>query len=149
MHNMDEDPEVRPEFETMKTEVIRSLVSRFEKFSTWKALVRAFNFLRRFCRMKEENIGHSITELKETEKFLIKRTQEDYFINEIHCLQHGKSVSSQNTSGLETLNPFLDFDGIKRVGGRLREAPIGFEQQHPILVPKKSHLALLLVRHYH
>lgn len=35
------------------------------------------------------------------------------------------------------------------VGGRLSQAPIRNSAKHPILVPNKSHLAILLINHYH
>ena len=47
----------------------------------------------------------------------------------------------------------LDEEGFLRVGGRLRHIKVEFDDTrsvtHPIIIPKKHHVALLLVRHYH
>lgn len=47
--------------------------------------------------------------------------------------------------------PYLDERGVLREVGRLGQAKQNFSpvKIHPIIVPKKSHLANLLVRHYH
>ena len=49
----------------------------------------------------------------------------------------------------EDLDPFVDSDGIVRVGGRLRRARLEYGEKHPALLPKSHHLANLVVRHYH
>lgn len=37
---------------------------------------------------------------------------------------------------------------LLRVGGRLKRAKFGTNMQNPIIVPKSSHIAVLLVRHH-
>ncbi|KAI4892094.1 hypothetical protein NFI96_003231 [Prochilodus magdalenae] len=64
------------------------------------------------------------------------------------CLQRSVNVIPKS-SPLRKLNPFVDADGLLRVGGRITLADIPLEEKHPIIVPKKHHIATLLVRHYH
>uniref|UniRef100_A0A182RY90 Integrase zinc-binding domain-containing protein n=1 Tax=Anopheles funestus TaxID=62324 RepID=A0A182RY90_ANOFN len=52
------------------------------------------------------------------------------------------------SSKLRTLCPILQ-DGLLRVGGRLRNAPISFDRKHPIILPALHPLTLMIVRHYH
>ena len=52
-------------------------------------------------------------------------------------------------SPLYQLDPFVDSDGIVRVGGRLRRAQLEYGEKHPALLPKNNHVANLVVRHYH
>ena len=52
-------------------------------------------------------------------------------------------------SNLAGLDPFLDQDGVLRVGGRLNRSSLTFEEKHPILLPKKHHVSQLIIRHYH
>jgi hypothetical protein len=47
------------------------------------------------------------------------------------------------------LDPFLDKNGVLRVGGRIHRSDLGFEEKHPIILPKKHHVSELLIRHYH
>ncbi|XP_042586327.1 uncharacterized protein LOC122138311 [Cyprinus carpio] len=66
---------------------------------------------------------------------------------EVAELIQGKEI--QKKSGLRTLNPFIDRDGLLRVGGRLKHAPIEQGEKHPVIIPGKSHIALLITRHFH
>lgn len=47
------------------------------------------------------------------------------------------------------MSPFLDDDGILRVGGRLHRASIDENMKHPILIPHKSHFTNLLIAEAH
>jgi len=59
------------------------------------------------------------------------------------------------------LSPFLDKNGILRVGGRIQQAELSFSNRHPILLPKYhsrptnpeqkifGHFSSSVVRHYH
>ncbi len=53
------------------------------------------------------------------------------------------------TSSLYKLDPFLDNDGLVRIGGRLHKATMPFEEKHPVIIPKNSHITTLLIQHYH
>ena len=55
----------------------------------------------------------------------------------------------KTTSSLYKLDPFLDGEGLLRVGGRLRKATMSFEEKHPVIISKNSHITTLLIRHYH
>lgn len=45
------------------------------------------------------------------------------------------------------LNPYLDDDGMIRVGGRLRRTTLPDKETHPLLLPGNHHVTKLLVRH--
>lgn len=47
------------------------------------------------------------------------------------------------------MNPFIDDNGILRVGGRLNNASINYDQKFPILLPAKIHFTQLLIRSEH
>uniref|UniRef100_A0A2S2PGT2 Integrase catalytic domain-containing protein n=1 Tax=Schizaphis graminum TaxID=13262 RepID=A0A2S2PGT2_SCHGA len=50
---------------------------------------------------------------------------------------------------LARLSPFLDSVGVVRVGGRMQNSNWSERRKHPMLIPKESHLAVLIVRHWH
>ena len=52
-------------------------------------------------------------------------------------------------SPLVKLSPFLDDHRILRVGGCLKCASIPLQEKHPIIIPKNSHIAVLIIRHCH
>ncbi|XP_077287686.1 uncharacterized protein LOC143912277 [Arctopsyche grandis] len=67
-------------------------------------------------------------------------------IKECSLLESGRPVP---INPIGVLKPFLDQDGLIRVGGRLSHAGLRFEKTHPVLVPSISHLAELLIRATH
>ena len=46
-------------------------------------------------------------------------------------------------------NPFLDGNGILRAKGRLRHAPIHWNQKYPIIIDIKDHVTQLIVQNAH
>lgn len=78
----------------------------------------------------------------------IKIEQNSFYQNEISALQR-KSIDSIRNSPLSNLTPFLDEDEILRVGGRIDNAELTFEEKHPIILPEKSRLAHLLILDTH
>ena len=54
-------------------------------------------------------------------------------------------------SGLLTLSPFLDDEGVLRVGGRLgMSKSIPYDRRHPIILPgAEEEVIQSLIRHYH
>ena len=64
--------------------------------------------------------------------------------NSIHELK-------EKSTGLLSLSPFLDEDGIMRVGGRLgKSKTIPYDHKHPIIMPSPDEeVTQALIRHYH
>jgi hypothetical protein len=77
----------------------------------------------------------------------VKNIQQQYFPAELHNLQQQKELLT--SSKLLQLHPFLDKDGVIRVGGRLSHAKISSDARNPILIPKSSHLTSLLIMSTH
>ncbi|GFW06538.1 retrovirus-related Pol polyprotein from transposon 297 [Trichonephila clavipes] len=67
-------------------------------------------------------------EIKRSTEFLAKIAQLSEFKAEIDALKKGKGVSK--TSKLKALHPFLDENSLLRVGGRLSNADLPFEQRN-------------------
>lgn len=78
---------------------------------------------------------------------LLRVTQTECFHNEIQHLNQSKQLSSK--SKILSLTPFLDQDGLLRVGGRLALSKFNYNKKHPILLPKSHHLTTLILRHEH
>ena len=49
-------------------------------------------------------------------------------------------------SSLYKLDPFLDEDGILRVGGGLRRANLSYKVKYPVIMPKAGHVSILKSR---
>ena len=52
-------------------------------------------------------------------------------------------------SPIRRLDPFIDENGILRIGGRIRHADLPFYEKHPLILPKKGHITELVIRHHH
>ena len=97
-------------------------------------------------------------DLQEAEKEIIRGLQREEFENEISLVHRiGAEVPQDQTqlttmkkaNSLYKMDPFLDKDGILRVGGRLKYADLSEADKHPIVLPKKGHVTSLVIAHYH
>lgn len=86
-------------------------------------------------------------ELQKAMNILIKLHQQEAFACELHHLQQNKPINSH--SKILSLNPIIDQDGLLRVGGRLRNAPLSYSQKHPIILSSHSTLTDLIILHQH
>ncbi|XP_033231518.1 uncharacterized protein LOC117182531, partial [Belonocnema kinseyi] len=58
--------------------------------------------------------------------------------------------SNKNFKGnLTALAPFLDVEGILRVGGRLSQSDLSYSRKHPILLPQSHMVTNLIIREKH
>lgn len=90
----------------------------------------------------------SIEEIKHARIIIIKGIQKKSFYREIQDLNKLKNVNA--SSKLFRLCPFIDDDGLIRVGGRLKNAAsIDVYQRHPIVLPAYNHFTSLLFKHEH
>ncbi|GFY36037.1 integrase catalytic domain-containing protein [Trichonephila clavipes] len=125
------------------------LLSRSNKFLT---IVRVLSFLYRFLfniRNPTNKKTGPLTsdEMKEAEIYLMKQVQLSSFYKEIRAMQNGDDIC--NKSKILNLSPFLDDKGIIRVGGRLKHSRLPYLSKHPILLPAKRKLTIIIVKYYH
>lgn len=82
-------------------------------------------------------------EIANTEKIIIKVVQVEAFNAELKCLEDKLSVPKN--SQLLRLDPFIDEEGILRVGGRIHMAALPENEKHPVILPQNYHLTKLFV----
>ncbi|XP_054721417.1 uncharacterized protein LOC129231194 [Uloborus diversus] len=129
---------------------ILELLHKFSSLSKLKRVTAyCFRFIYNCKRSKEKrNLGLlSSQELDHALKFWIKQVQQQNFHPEIYCLKHSRTLPTK--SKILSLNPFLDDDGLLRVGGRLRHANLPENQKYPVLLPKRSFFTDLLISSLH
>lgn len=102
---------------------------------------------RKSMGLDSNNEAFSLEELENAEKAIIIQLQSQFFDDEIKLLKSDKRLKKSNQ--LMKLSPFLDSDDIMRVGGRLSRADIPYSAQHQILLPGKSAITRLMVKHFH
>lgn len=98
------------------------------------------------CEHKPVNVE----ELNAAEQEIGRRTQEKAFKEEIrklknknanHEVQRGDDSRSRiqgtkGTSSLYRLDPFLDRRNLMRIGGRIKQASVSEDIQHPVVLPR-------------
>lgn len=155
------DKEIRPEIKTLTTSVTESHLSvgRFEKYSSWttacKAIAKLIHVVASFKQKSGGQKGwKSLTEpinmeeLTQAKDVIIQSVQHDAYKEQLSKIKEGKKINSKSDT-LKKLNPFVDKDGLLRVGGRLSSADLTENEKHPLIIPSSSHIATLLVRHFH
>ena len=105
----------------------------------------------------------TLQELEEAEKSILKSVQYEHFHEELQTLQalnltgevtdrtqtRVRNRTLKRSSSLYKLDPYLDDDGLIRVGGRIQRANVPTDVKHPVIVPRKDHVTELLIRHHH
>ncbi|XP_076301681.1 uncharacterized protein LOC143219696 [Lasioglossum baleicum] len=123
------------------------------RFSSWAKLIRITAYIFKFIHalrarkntsspISSNGSTVSVDECSEARIFWIKSIQREQFPTELEALTHGRSVSTK--SSIISLNPFIDSDGVLRVGGRLHKAQIPVAQKHPVLLASHSLVDLII-----
>ncbi|UYV60129.1 ASAP1 [Cordylochernes scorpioides] len=86
-------------------------------------------------------------ELTKAIQVLVKSIQQVEFCTEIKLLKSNKQLPMSNK--LTSLNPFLDTQGLLRVGGRLEYSYLNENQKLPLLLPKNHHITNLIIDDIH
>lgn len=160
--NPDSDVELRPKVTALSTKVSgeRLDTKRFERFSSWSRLTRAVARLLHVARSLHKPAhdaecvgwhyckkGITSAELTEAEHVIIKSVQCEVYAEEMTCFESKQDLPG--SSPLKKLHPVRDKEGLLRVGGRITHSNLPADETHPILIPGKHHLAVLLIRHHH
>ncbi|XP_028328030.1 uncharacterized protein LOC114478897 isoform X1 [Gouania willdenowi] len=155
------DSELRPEVTTCATILSKGKLgsARFERFSSWNVLLGAIAKLKHTAQSFKNSTEstcygwHKCSEhlsenqLNQAKITVICSVQRELYREEIKQIEQGAPL--KNSSPLSKLNPFIDTNGILRVGGRLKRAQLLSDETNPILIPSKHHLAQLIIRHFH
>ncbi|XP_039303397.1 uncharacterized protein LOC120357307 [Solenopsis invicta] len=127
----------------------------YNRHSTLVKLINIVAYMLRFientkCKNenKEAKLGKiTLQEKRKAKLKLIKLIQTEEYNEELNALQAKNKVSLK--SKLKTLHPFLDDEGVIRVGGRLQQASLPERTKHPIVIPAAHRFTTLVINHYH
>lgn len=142
----------------IKSAVICMNIVRFSqeilgKYCSFSRLLHVVAYCFRFadnCRQQKSNriIGPLlVTEIHKARDWIFKEVQRETFQQEIQALRKGQPVNKK--SSIVSLNPFIDQDGIIRVGGRIQQSELPTEQKHSIILPNKHKVTRLLIMQEH
>lgn len=156
----DRDADMRPQATSLGTTVsMRGLdASRFERFSCWTCLICVVAVLVHVTsnfhggRSVQDNDPFSLTRpsaehVVRAKAGIIRSVQCKAFSEELKCLDQGKHI--EILSPLRELDPWIDLNGLLKIGGRLGKAQWSQDESKPIIIPGNHHVAMLLIGHYH
>ncbi|XP_059047803.1 uncharacterized protein LOC131843205 [Achroia grisella] len=131
------------------TQIENNFSEIFTRFSTVTRLQRVIALCKRFGQIRINKFPKYVTaeELDNALKACILICQQEEFSKDIASIKDSKAVKQY--SNLRSLSPFLDKNGILRVGGRLRHANIPEEAKHQIILPDCHYLSKLIIANAH
>lgn len=88
----------------------------------------------------------STEELNHSLKCLVRLSQSESFCEKLEVLNENYNARVKR---LDSLTPFLDKDGIIRVGGHLQNSSYNFEKRHPIVLDSMHKFTVLLFKTDH
>lgn len=149
------------EIPEIKLKTVTSLVSNhvnetnqfISRFSTMRKLLHITAYILRF---KHNTLNRNQTRISgELSNFeidnalilIVKLIQVECFRSEIDILNRGNNLPKN--SKLLSLDPFLDENGLIRVGGRIGNSELAYQAKHPFIIPSKHHFTTLLIRDTH
>ncbi|XP_045541882.1 uncharacterized protein LOC123723347 [Papilio machaon] len=119
----------------------------WDRFSELQRMLRVLTYFRRVFSKNKSNKTLKVVEIQETLHKLLKIIQRREFETEYNALLKGGTVSKKGR--IAALDPFIDEEGLIRVGGRLSNSTLTYNQKHPIILPYKHHVTDLLIRDAH
>ncbi|XP_050551821.1 uncharacterized protein LOC118281518 [Spodoptera frugiperda] len=149
LHDESEIPEIKT---VMVTKLDNPSIIPFLKYSKLHNLKRDYAYaLRYFYNLRNPKARRfdslDLQELQNSFHLLCRKAQQESFPIEYDLLHKNKVISSK--SPILSLTPFMDTDGLIRVGGRLDASTLPFASKHPILLHSSHHLTKLIFEREH
>ena len=132
--------------------IVQHLLTILERISNFNKLKRVTAWILRFvnnCRRCPETCQPFLNtlELSTAENYWLKVVQQAVFQEEIVLLECGKLLSRK--SKLLSLHPFLDKQGLMRLGGIMCRSEMPYTKRHPVILPGSHTVTKLIVRTEH
>lgn len=86
-------------------------------------------------------------ELENAKLYWVKEIQQRAFPHEIKLISNQQQLPRSNP--LLHLTPWIDSQGLLRIGGRLQSAPLSTTSKHPLILPRNSVLTSLVISDAH
>ncbi|XP_011863524.1 PREDICTED: uncharacterized protein LOC105559655, partial [Vollenhovia emeryi] len=140
-------PELKQNICLVATVIDHSIL---EKYSSYSKLCRVIAHCLRFRPNSTYRGPLRPEEIDKAELRVIKLLQTSHFSDELKKLKDKHPYRGK----LSNLSPFIDQDGVLRVGGRLQSSNLTFSQKHPMLLPSRTYVTDQIIRetherHYH
>ena len=145
-------PEMKSSWTSLITHIDQALPDP-AKFSSWTKYKRVIAWMLRFINnsrsVVRDRVATPLTayEITQAEVIALRYAQAESFPQDLQALQDKKPLPQR--SQLHALCPKLGDDGLLRVGGRLRKAPVPEEMRHQIILDPTHDTVRLVMTHCH
>ncbi|XP_046480980.1 uncharacterized protein [Neodiprion pinetum] len=152
----EEAPETQtnpPRHSALSAHTIKASVwDLLERYSRLSKLLQVTATVKRAIRqLRREKIYETSVldtqELEEARIFWIKAIQNQFYGGVIKTLQDGLNVPTSDP--ISRLTPFVDQQGILRIGGRLKFSNLSDKEKQPAILPRTSRFTDLVVEDAH
>ena len=140
----DTDVEVKYSLKVNLTLSSVNMINSLKKTSSWKRVQRIMVVIMKYKetwlnlakkqKANTDDLNVDMNLLQKGETAVIRLNQRRAFQKQISALKNGKTISGQ--SNIYKLDPFLDNDGVLRVGGRINKANLDDQSKHPCYLKK-------------
>lgn len=122
-------------------------IRRFSSLDKAKRVLAVCLRFAKNCRGERMNGPITVREIRKATTALIRWAQSIDFAEEINQLSKGEEIHKK--SSILALNPFLDENGLLRVGGRIQNQEMTYDRRHPALIAYGNILTQLIIRDAH
>lgn len=136
-----------------------SFADNAQRSSDWGKLISAAATMMRYrdilrARVQRTDFSHLLSPSSaltlqyrdHARLFWFKVVQDHCFRDDLEAVRRGQTLPRSNR--LSALDPYLDSNGVLRVGGRLDKSKLSLAAQHPVILGK-HHITSLIIRHAH
>ncbi|XP_028416265.1 uncharacterized protein LOC114540191 [Dendronephthya gigantea] len=119
-----------------------------KRFSKWRRLVRVTARIQRLAAKARSKRVENTTNSAGNDGILTPddlRAAELYWIKRAQITVHKRVKNGE----LRQFSPFIDDEGVLRVGGRVDKALVCYDNKHPALLPYEHWISTLITRHAH
>lgn len=118
-------------------------ITQIHRIVAW--VIRCVNRLRKLTQRSNSHL--TTDELKTSADCVLKYVQQQQFAQDYKQLVQNKLVASK--SNIYKLTPYIDNQGIIRVGGRLQHSILPETMKNPAIVPSSGRYTELIIEHAH
>ncbi|XP_074655630.1 uncharacterized protein LOC141909143 [Tubulanus polymorphus] len=121
-------------------------ISALQKVSTLNRLIRLAAMVLRFVKNSQARVRNKKEQIQTGE---VTAAELKCAKSTIVKLSQTEVRNRKYEVEFRKLSPFVDSAGIIRVGGRLGNADVAYDQKHRVLLPKDHFISKLIVEHQH
>ena len=129
------------------------MLDKLQAISSFNKIVRILAYCLKWRRITikktrlEQERYLSASEIATAKERLFRVIQGTHFLQEIMCIEKHQPIPNKST--LHCLSLLLCENGLLRIGGRLQNANLTYDETHPIILPRNTIFTHRLIEHAH